>query len=96
MVPKKIGFLGLKNLFKNLRKNSSDCIGNFLYKGFRIQISKYNLSGNERVMQLYKRRRKEGLCIQCGKKVENKNPRTGEFYRLCDYHRKKIDHTKKR
>jgi len=91
MEPKKINFLELRRLFKKLRKNYEEAIGNFLYKNFRIQISRYNLSGSQRVMQLYKRRRKEGKCIQCGAKVGNKNPGTGKLYRLCDYHRNKVD-----
>jgi hypothetical protein len=95
MEPKKINFLELRKIFKKLRKGSEQVIGNFLYKEFRIQISRYKLSGNQRVKQLYNRRREKGECILCGKKVERKNPRTGKLYRLCDYHRNKIDKKKK-
>jgi hypothetical protein len=88
---KKINFLELRNLFRRIRKDSKKAIGNYLYKSFRIQVSRYNLSVNERVMQLYKRRRENGECILCGKKVKRINPKTGRLYRLCDYHRNKID-----
>lgn len=91
MQPKKINNLGLIKLFQRIKINSKKSIGNYLYGGFRIQVSRYNLSGNERVMQLYKRRRENGECTLCGKKVEKVNSRTGKLYRLCDYHRNKID-----
>ncbi|EPE85523.1 hypothetical protein LEP1GSC021_3743 [Leptospira noguchii str. 1993005606] len=69
-------------------------VGNYLYKGFRIQVSKYNLSGAERVQLLYQKRRNNGLCIVCGNKVTKKNPSSGKLYRLCEHHRKTIDKKK--
>jgi hypothetical protein len=91
MEPTKITAKGLQGIIDELIKGSEDARGTFLYKGFRLQISKYKASGAERTSRLYHKRRKLGLCIRCGTKVKNKNPRTGKLYRLCDYHRNIID-----
>jgi len=91
MEPTKITAVKLQNVIDELVKGSEDARGTFLYKGFRLQISKYKASGAERTSRLYHKRRKLGLCIRCGTKVKNKNPRTKKLYRLCDYHRNLID-----
>jgi hypothetical protein len=91
MEPKKITIKELADIFKELRNGSEDSIGNFLYKGLRIQVSKYKSSGTERYMRLYNKRREEGICIRCGDRVTKKNPKTGRLYRLCEYHRKTTD-----
>ncbi len=94
MKPKKVTNDDLEKIIAGVKTQAVEAIGNYLYKGFRIQVSKYNLSGAERVQLLYQRRRKEGLCIVCGTKVGKKNPSTGRLYRLCEFHRKKIDKKK--
>ncbi len=91
MEPKKITIKELSVIFKKLQIASEDSIGNFLYKGLRLQVSKYKSSGTERYMRLYKKRREDGVCIRCGRKVTKKNPGTGRLYRLCEYHRKITD-----
>ena len=91
MEPTKITAPKLQKIIDELVKGSEDARGTFLYKGFRLQISKYKASGAERTSRLYHKRRQLGLCIRCGTKVKNKNPRTGKLYRLCDYHRNIID-----
>ena len=91
MEPTKITAKKLQGIIDELVGGSEDARGTFLYKGFRLQISKYKASGAERTSRLYHKRRKLGLCIRCGTKVKNKNPRTGKLYRLCDYHRNIID-----
>jgi hypothetical protein len=91
MEPTKITSTKLQKIIDELLKGSEDARGTFLYKGFRLQISKYKASGAERTSRLYHKRRDQGLCIRCGTKVKNKNPRTGKLYRLCDYHRNLID-----
>ena len=91
MEPKKITAVSIKKIFSFLTKGSEEAIGNYLFKGFRIQISRYKSSGTERYMRLYKKRRDQGLCIRCGKKVTKKNPRTGKLYRLCEHHREITD-----
>ena len=91
MEPKKITVKELAAIFKELRTGSEDSIGNFLFRGLRIQVSKYKSSGTERYMRLYKRRREEGICIRCGTRVTKKNPKTGRLYRLCEYHRRITD-----
>ncbi len=88
MKPKKINLVQLTKIIGFLTRKSEKAIGNYLFKGFRIQISKYNLSTNERVSLLYHRRREQGLCIRCKKKVTKVNPSTGKPYRLCEKHRK--------
>ncbi len=91
MEPKKVTIKTLEKILGYLKNNSDQAIGNYLFKGFRIQISKYKSSGTERYMRLYKKRREQGLCIRCGKKVTRKNPNTNKLYRLCDYHREITD-----
>ncbi|MBN2534728.1 MAG: hypothetical protein JXB88_17720 [Spirochaetales bacterium] len=91
MEPTKITAAKLQGVIDELLKGSEDARGTFLYKDFRLQISKYKASGAERTSRLYHKRRELGLCIRCGTKVKNKNPRTGKLYRLCDHHRNLID-----
>jgi hypothetical protein len=91
MEPKKVTAKKLQGVIDELKRASEESIGTYLYRGLRIQISKYKASGSERFARLYHRRRKQGLCVVCGKKVTSKNRRTGRPYRLCDDHRKKID-----
>ncbi|AKP27382.1 conserved hypothetical protein [Leptospira interrogans serovar Manilae] len=94
MKPKKISNDDLESLITGIKSQSIEVVGNYLYKGFRIQVSKYNLSGAERVQLLYQKRRNNGLCIVCGNKVTKKNPSSGKLYRLCEHHRKTIDKKK--
>ena len=91
MEPKKVTITKLRNVVDELAKGSESSIGTYLYKGLRVQISKYRASGSERFARLYHRRRSQGLCVVCGTKVTQKNPRTGKLYRLCAIHRAKID-----
>jgi len=91
MDPKKINLKDLTSVYRELQKGSESSIGNYLFKGLRIQISKYKSSGTERYMRLYNKRRNEGLCIRCGNKVTKRNPHTGKLYRLCEYHREITD-----
>ena len=91
MEPKKIAMQALETVISELIKGSEEARGTYLYKGFRLQISKYKASGAERTSRLYHKRRKLGLCIRCGVKVGKNNSRTGKLYRLCDYHRNLID-----
>ena len=86
-----MSFKKLQELIDSLQTGSEDSIGNYLYKGFRIQVSRYKSSGTERYMRLYKKRRDQGLCVRCGEKVTKKNPKTGKLYRLCEYHREITD-----
>lgn len=66
-------------------------IGAYLFKGYRVQVSKYRQDGKARANLLYRKRRSEGLCVVCGAKVTRKNPRTKRLYRLCEKHRQLID-----
>ncbi len=91
MEPKKVTIKALEKVIEELKNGSESAIGNYLFKSYRIQVSKYKSSGTERYMRLYKRRREEGLCVRCGKKVTKKNTRTGKLYRLCEYHRQITD-----
>lgn len=94
MEPQKITNKKLGEITGKLERGSEESIGTYLYKGLRVQISKYKASGAERFARLYHRRRQEGLCVVCGKRVTHKNPRTGNLYRLCNEHRNKIDKKK--
>jgi len=91
MEPKKVNQKKLEEITANLIKGEETSIGTYLYKGLRVQVSKYKASGSERFARLYHKRREQGLCVICGEKVTSRNPRTKKFYRLCDIHRDKID-----
>ena len=95
MEPKKVTIKALEKMLEDLKNGSDDSIGNYLFKGFRIQVSKYKSSGTERYMRLYKTRREQGMCVRCGAKVTDKNPRTGKLYRLCEEHREMTDRKKR-
>jgi hypothetical protein len=87
MEPKKVTQKKLHEIIDELQDGSEDAIGNYIYKGFRIQVSKFRSSGTERYMRLYRKRRENGLCVRCGVKVTKRNPKTGKLYRLCEFHR---------
>jgi len=95
MEPKKITIKILEKIFQEIQNGSDNSIGNYLFKGFRIQVSKYKSSGTERYMRLYKSRRELGLCVRCGVKVTDKNLKTGKLYRLCEHHRETTDRKKR-
>jgi hypothetical protein len=92
MEPKKVTMKFLEKVLEHLQNNSEEAIGNYFFKGYRIQVSKYKSSGTERYMRLYRKRREDGVCVRCGAKVTKKNPSTGKLYRLCDFHRDITDH----
>ncbi len=91
MEPKKITADSLKHVVSDLKLGDEKAIGTWLFKGYRLQVSRYKSSGTERSALLYRKRRDEGLCVRCGTRVTRKNPLTGSLYRLCDTHRKQID-----
>ncbi|MBN1409597.1 MAG: hypothetical protein JW969_02040 [Spirochaetales bacterium] len=91
MEPTTITSTRLKQITDNFKKGLESSIGIYLFKGLRIQVSKYKASGSERFARLYHKRRENGLCVICGAKVKEKNPRTKKLYRLCSDHRDKID-----
>lgn len=74
MDPKKVSIKRLEKVLQDLQTSSDEAIGNYLYKGYRIQVSKYKSSGTERYMRLYRKRREQGLCVRCGEKVTKKIP----------------------
>ena len=92
--PKKISTLDYQKINQTLLKQDELCVGNYLLKGYRIQISKYLQTGSERVMSVFRKRRSLGLCIVCAKPVKRMNRFSGKLYRLCDEHRKTIDNYK--
>jgi len=91
MEPKKITADSLKQVVSDLRLGDEKAIGTWLFKGYRLQVSRYKSSGTERSALLYRKRRDAGLCVRCGTRVTRRNPLTGSLYRLCDTHRKEID-----
>lgn len=91
MEPKKVSVKSIEKIFDDIKNGNESSIGNYLYKGFRIQVSKYKSSGTERYMRLYKTRREQGLCVRCGIKVTDRNLKTGKLYRLCEHHRETTD-----
>lgn len=91
MEPRRLSTVRLEEILDGLKQGSEESIGTYLFRGLRVQISKFRASGAERFSRLYRRRRDHGLCVICGEKVTGRNPRTGRLYRLCDLHRDKID-----
>jgi hypothetical protein len=92
MEPRRLTTDRLEGILDNLKQGSEQSIGTYLFRGLRVQISKFRASGAERFSRLYRRRRDQGLCVVCGNRVTSRNPRTGRLYRLCDAHRDRIDH----
>ena len=92
MEPRRLNTDRLEVILDDLRSGKEQSIGTYLFRGLRVQISKFHASGAERFSRLYRRRREQGRCVVCGAKVTSRNPRTGRLYRLCDQHRDKIDH----
>ena len=82
MEPRKITSDALKRVFTDLRTGDEKAIGTWLFKGYRVQVSRYQSSGTERSALLYRKRRDQGLCVRCGARVTRKNPLTGMLYRL--------------
>jgi hypothetical protein len=81
----------LRRLLSDLQAGSDAAVGTYLYKGLRLQVSKYRSTGTERTTRLYRARRERGLCVRCGARVTKRNPSTGKPYRLCEAHRKAVD-----
>lgn len=52
-----------------------------------IQVSWFKQSARDRVYKLYTRRRKNGYCTQCGRKVDDINKYTNLTYRKCKKYR---------
>lgn len=87
----------IKNVRTLIKVLKSDDIGWFGYQGKTIFIGYRkgkDALGRTRKQRLYKRRRSLGLCVACGKKITKTNPQTGKLFRLCDYHRERIDRKK--
>lgn len=81
----------LEKLFQNVETDIDSATGSYLYKGYRIQVSKFKESNSQRVSRLYHKRREAGQCVACGINVNDINPRTKIKYRLCKTHREEID-----
>ena len=91
MVPVRLAEQALRRLLSLLRAADEAAIGTWLYRGLRVQVSRYGASGTQRSARLYRARRAKGLCVRCGARVSRQNPATGRPYRLCDEHRRAID-----
>lgn len=91
MGPTRLGTETLRRMLADLRAGADAALGTYLYKGLRIQVSRYGSTGTARTARLYRTRRERGLCVRCGAGVTRKNPSNGKLYRLCEAHRRKID-----
>ena len=89
--PARITEQALRRLAADLRAGRDAAVGTWLYRGLRVQVSRYRASGTDRTARLYRLRREKGLCVRCGVRVTRKNPATGRLYRLCEEHRRTID-----
>ena len=47
MEPRKIAPEALKRVFSDLKTGNEKAIGTWLYKGYRLQVSRYKSSGTE-------------------------------------------------
>ncbi len=91
MGPARLAAEALRRLLARLQAGSDAAVGTYLYKGLRVQVSRYRSTGTERSARLYRARRARGLCVRCGIRVTKRNPSTGKPYRLCEAHRKAVD-----
>lgn len=91
--PTRVTPTDLRRLLADLRAGRDSAIGTWLYRGLRVQVSRYGASGTERSARLYAARRRGGLCVRCGVRVTRRNSATGRPYRLCEEHRRTIDGT---
>lgn len=80
----------LFDILNKIKNNSKEFYQNSIvynYNGILIYIkNKIPLSSNERYKKLYTNRRKNGLCVRCGKPTQV-NPSTNKLYRFCEEHR---------
>jgi hypothetical protein len=94
MALKKEKIATIKNIRTLNNKIKVREVGLYEYKDLLIQVGfrgGKDADGYNSKQRNYWKRRNMSLCVKCGKKVKKKNPQTGKVYRLCDYHRKKID-----
>ena len=84
----------IKDIRTLVKAIKSEEVGWFGYRSKKIFIGYkkgIDEKGQTRKQRLYRQRRNNGLCVACGKKITKINPQTGKLFRLCDYHREKID-----
>ena len=89
----------VKSIKTLINKVKGRIVGQFEYQDLFIQVGfrgGRDKSGYDSKQRRYWERRQNGQCVNCGKKVIKKNPQTGKPFRLCDFHRKKIDRIKER
>ncbi|RPJ06402.1 MAG: hypothetical protein EHM28_10115 [Spirochaetaceae bacterium] len=88
----------LEVLMKRISSCHPSAFGEYEYMGIRIIVKKPTLLLNrERSKRLYESRRARGICVHCGIKVRERNPKTGVFYRYCAIHRRQeLDRKKQR
>ncbi|MBK8393894.1 MAG: hypothetical protein IPL26_01425 [Leptospiraceae bacterium] len=91
MKPIKIKKNSVRKILQRTRNKAEVALGLFLFNGFKIQVSRYRMNSRNRVRILYNKRRTQGLCVICQKRVIKINPLTGNLYRLCENHRVSID-----
>jgi|GEM_PF-6685452 len=95
---KKLNKNTMSVLLNKIEDNDLTVYGKYLYKDYKIIISRKDpFSNSERAKKFYANRRSLGLCVYCGVKVDEKNPKTKKSYRYCETHRKmENDKRKKR
>ena len=87
----------VKNVRTLIKRIKAREIGLLEYQDLLIQIGfrgGRDSDGYDSKQRRYWERRKKGLCVKCGRQVTKKNRQTGKLYRLCDQHRKEVDHKK--
>ena len=86
----------IDEFFQRIEKGDKTAFGVYLYKGLKILIRKKDpLTPSEKYKRFYLKRRAAGLCVQCGEKIKEKNPKTGKTYRYCAFHRDEESKRKK-
>jgi hypothetical protein len=89
----------VKSIKTIVNKIKGRVVGQFVYQDLFIQVGfrgGKDKSGYDSKQRRYWERRRKGQCVNCGKKVKKENPQTGKLFRLCDFHRKKIDRKKEK
>ena len=85
---KKLNKKTIESLVKKIIDQDEKSYGKYEYKDFVIVVKPTSKVFNKnRSRRFYYKRRELGLCVYCGKKVEERNPRTKKPYRYCEEHR---------
>ena len=93
---KELDKVEFKELLKNLSKGQDEVFGSFRYGDYIITIKRpKGINNLRKSRRFYQNRKEQGLCVYCGTKVKELNPKTKQPMRYCADHRKMESNLKK-